>query len=127
MHFDLTRDRSMLAQLRARPHRTASRRPWLRLVSEVLQLAGGQAEFLRHGERPWASATFSGSRHTIALAFDGSDAVAQGEAFIATLPDHEFRIPGQLVADATIASVDHVSGAPPRLVVEADLLLLEDG
>lgn len=105
-------------------HRT--RRPWLRLLNAVLELAGSGAELLRHAERPWASATFAGTRHTIALRFDG-EAIAAGEAFLAALPDHEFAIPGQLVADAAVTTVEHELVPAPELQVEIELLLLEDG
>jgi hypothetical protein len=60
------------------------------------------------------------------MAFTGTQAVACGEQLIAALPDHEFTIPGQLVADATIASVEYENGPEPRMSVEAELLLLED-
>lgn len=103
-----------------------SRRPWLRLLNAVLELASGRAELLRHAERPWASSTFTGSRHTISLRFAG-EAVEAGEAFIAALPEHEFAIPGQLVADAAITSVEHEMLPEPSMQIEAELLLLEDG
>ncbi|TCM21918.1 hypothetical protein EDF56_101595 [Novosphingobium sp. PhB165] len=103
-----------------------SRGPWLLLLSDVLHLAGPRAEFQRHAERPWSSATFSGSRHTIALEFTGRDGLDAGEALIAALPDHEFTLPGQLVADATIAGVDHVAGSPACMIVEVELLLLDE-
>jgi hypothetical protein len=61
------------------------------------------------------------------LDFDGADAVRAGEEFIDELPEHEFRIPGQLVADATVREVDHRFGADERMVVTAVLLLLKEG
>ena len=62
----------------------------------------------------------------VMLDFNGSPAVEAGEDFIANLPEHEFTIPGQLVADATIKEVDHRFGADERMVVTAVLLLLEE-
>ena len=50
-----------------------------------------------------------------------------GEALIAMLPDHEFALPGQLVADASVSAVDHALAPSPRLTVTCELLLLEDG
>ena len=82
---------------------------------------------LRHAERPWASVTFSGTRHTIALGFAGDDAIAAGERFIAALPEHEFALNRQLVADAAVVSVDHATVPDARMVVEAELLLLDEG
>ena len=122
MQIDLAANAAMLF-----PHRRGARRtPWMPLVSALLELAGGRAELLRHTERAWASVTFTGSRHDVTLAFTGPEAVAAGELFIAALPDHEFAIPRQLVADATVLSVEHAALPEPRLVVEAQLLLLED-
>ncbi len=103
-----------------------ARRPWLRLLNAVLERAGRGAELLRHSERPWASVTFAGTRHTIVLRFSG-DAITDGESFIAALPEHEFAIAGQLVADAAIVAVEHELLPTPSLQVEAELLLLEDG
>lgn len=104
---------------------SATRDPWLRLLSEVMQLAGPDAEFVQHGERAWASATFTGTRHTITLIFEGTQAIARGETFIAALPDHEFSVPRHLVADAAIVAVEHRQG-PPHMTVEVELLMLED-
>jgi len=123
MRIDPRSDSEMLAALK--PQGT-SRRPWLRLLSAVVELAGNKGELLRHAERPWASATFSGTRHTIVLAFTGAAAIAAGEAFMEALPEHEFEIAGQLVADAAILSVEHETRPEPKMVVEAELLLLED-
>ncbi|MBD3730410.1 MAG: hypothetical protein IE933_11960 [Sphingomonadales bacterium] len=89
-------------------------------------LGRGHAVIARHGEKPWASITFSGSRHTIALAFHGADAVAAGEELVAALPDHEFTIPGQIVADAQVVAVAHTMLPRPVLEVEVEVLLLED-
>jgi len=102
------------------------RTPWLPLLSALLELARGQAALVQHSERAWASATFSGSRHTVRLAFTGEEAVEAGEQFIAALPEHEFAIPRQLVADAAVISADHVLLPEPLLEVEVQLLLLED-
>lgn len=102
------------------------RRPWRALLSALIEFAGGKAELLRHVERPWVSVTFSGTRHTVALAFTGAEAVAAAEAFIAALPEHEFAVPGQLVADAAVTAVRQEILPEPRLTVEVELLLLVD-
>ncbi len=102
------------------------RRPWQTLLSAVTQLAHGKAELLRHSERPWASVTFAGTRHSITLAFTGAEAIAAGERFIAALPEHEFTIPRQLVADAAVVAVTHELLPEPKLTVDVELLLLED-
>ena len=61
------------------------------------------------------------------LLFAGEDAVAAGERFIAALPDHEFALAGQLVADATVTEVEHRLLPSPRLIVTCEVLLLEEG
>ena len=45
---------------------------------------------------------------------------------VAELPEHEFAIPGQIVADAAILEVEHRLLPEPRLVVQCELLLLEE-
>ena len=123
MQIDHKADKEMAAAVRG-PH---VRRPWLQLLSAVMDLAGGKAELLRHSEHPWASITFTGSRHAITLAFTGTEAAAAGEDFIAALPEHEFNVPRQIVADAAVLSVEHVLMPGPKLTVEIELLLLEEG
>jgi len=102
------------------------RHPWALLMSALVDIASDRAALLRHVERPWASVTFSGTHHTFALAFVGAEAVVAGKAFIAALPDHEFTIPRQLVADAVVVMVEHEALPEPMLKVEVELLLLED-
>ncbi|WP_395394677.1 hypothetical protein WBP07_05250 [Novosphingobium sp. BL-8A] len=123
---DITVNATRAAIHRACGTEKRARGPWLALLSEVLTLAGPHAEFRHHAERPWCSATFSGSRHTIALEFSGQPAIDAAEVLIAALPDHEFTVPGQLVADATIAAASHEAGPPPRMIVDVELLLLDE-
>ena len=123
MHIDLTLDQTALAAQR----RAARGTPWMPLLSALIELGGGKGELLRHAERNWASVTFSGTRHSVVLAFTGAEAVAAGEAYIEALPDHEFAIPRQLVADAAVVEVEHTARPEPRLEVTAELLLLEEG
>ena len=98
-----------------------------RLREALMALGDFRGQVLSHGERAWASITFSGARHTLTLVFAGEEAVAAGEHFIAALPDHEFAIPGQLVADAAVTEVEHRLLPAPRLVVHCEMLLLEEG
>lgn len=103
-----------------------TRAPGERLRAALAELAGAQAVFTAHSERRWASITFAGARHRFVLSFAGEAGCEAGEAFIAALPDHEFAIPGQLVADADIVEVDHHIAPDMRMTVTAELLLLED-
>ena len=107
----------------ARPPR---RGPREKLSEALLALAEGKARIAAHSEKSWASITFAGARHRVELVFEGAEAVEAGECFIAFLPEHEFAIPGQLVADATIVEVEHRIVPDPRMVVQCELLLLED-
>lgn len=102
------------------------RNVWRQVVTALIDLSGGKGELLRHAERPWATATFAGTRHTVALCFSGPEAVAAGEALVSAVPEHEFTLPSQLVADATVASVEQEMLPRPRLTVEVELLLLND-
>ncbi|MEO1730917.1 MAG: hypothetical protein AAFR64_09275 [Pseudomonadota bacterium] len=107
---------------RYRPRRSAGDR----LREALLTVTKGTAELVSHEETAWSSITFNGTRHEIALEFIGHAAVEAGEEFIAALPEHEFRIPGQLVADASVREVDHRFGAEERMTVTCVLVLLEE-
>src|SRR5688572_7607290 len=104
----------------------ARREPRHRLRAALVALAKGHAAIFSHDERSWESVTFAGTRHRLELVFEGAAAVEAGELFIAFLPEHEFAIPGQLVADAAVTAVGHRL-EPPRMQVSCELLLLEEG
>jgi len=106
--------------------RARVRHPSVQLLDAIMRLAGGHGELISHGERPWASATFHGTRHTITLLFNDKEAATAADEFIAALPEHEFTIGGQLVADAVVSEVTHVTTPVERVVVEVELLLLAD-
>jgi hypothetical protein len=106
--------------------RPSRRSPWLQLLAALLELAEGEAELVRHDERAWASATFAGTRHSVVLAFTGAEAVAAADRFIAALPDHEFTIAQQLVADAAVIGVEQTALPQPRMVIELQMLLLDE-
>ena len=57
--------------------------------------------------RPWSSATFEGERHRFDLRLCGdSEALGQGlERLTDLLPDAEFDLPGQIVAEARLTSM----------------------
>jgi hypothetical protein len=97
-----------------------------RLREELQALAAGHAEFLSHSEKSWASVTFAGTRHRLDLAFKGDDAIEAAETFIAYLPEHDFAIPRQLVADAAVTAVDQRIGPDARMDLCIELLLLDE-
>ena len=102
------------------------RTPGERLVAAITELAQGYGEVLSHQETAWASITFSGRRHSLRILYDGVIPAEAGEDMIAALPDHEFSIPGQLVADATISAVDHRLLPDERLEVVLEVLMLDE-
>ncbi|MFA7597173.1 MAG: hypothetical protein WCY92_12550 [Novosphingobium sp.] len=106
--------------------RRSARAPTQRLREAIAALAGPGGEILDHAESSWASITFSGTRHRLNLRFSGMEGIEAGESFIEALPEHEFAIPRQLVADASIGSVEHRLLPHPRLDVSVELLLLEE-
>ena len=122
MFVDTTARCPMIEALR----REGARGPWLGLLGELTKIAGGGTQLLRHAERPWSSNTFSGAQHTFHLAFEGPANVAGGEHLIAALPDHEFSLPGRIVADATVIAVEHSLIDGPRLTITAELLVLDE-
>jgi hypothetical protein len=115
----------MTAQAHLKPVPYRPERPVTQLVTDAIHELAGSGLIVQHTERQWASVTFAGSRHRLELLFEGSDAVKAGERFIAFLPEHEFDIPGQLIADAAVTEVESQT-APPRLRVACELLLLDE-
>ena len=102
------------------------RDPASRLIAALQALGEDRGVLLGHEQRRWASITFAGARHTLALRFAGTDAVEAGERFIAALPEHEFAIPRHLVADATVTAARHNLLPEPVLEVECEVLLLDE-
>ena len=107
---------------RYRPRRSTADR----LRDALLALTEGHGELISHEETPWSSITFTGTRHEITLDFNGSEAVTSGAVFVTDRPEHEFRIPGHLVADASVREVDHRFGVEERMIITVVLLLLEE-
>jgi len=118
-------DRTPTQRLSTRPVRTI-RSSSSRLIDAVAALAVSGI-LIDHRETSWASITFAGTRHSMSWLFSGADAVECGEAFIAALPDHEFRLPGCLVADATIVEVSSRQLPEPTMSVKVEVLLLDEG
>lgn len=126
MHIETALRARTLETKSARPPRPVRRTMAERVVEALQAIAEGKTTVLRHTEKSWASITFAGTRHRLVLEFEGEEAVQAGECFIAYLPEHEFAIPGHLVADAAVVEVDSVL-QPTKLTVTCELLLLEEG
>ena len=67
----------------------------------------------------WASATFAGARHRLTLAAPASPAL---DAWLATLPEAEFALPGHLVADLVAERIVRTGGT---LTAELEILTIE--
>lgn len=68
--------------------------------------------------RPWASVTFSGARHRLALCIPGPGAAAAADAFLDGLAERDFALAGHVLAD--IVLVDRRDeDEQVRLILEA--------
>ena len=87
-----------------------------RLVRQLARLVSGPAEMIPiypmlavEGvlSTPWSSATFEGERHRLDLRLHGDSATiaAALDRLIALLPDAEFDLPGEIVAEARLVSM----------------------
>ncbi len=110
----------------AAPAAKTRRAPGQRLAEALIVLGGGKCRITRQSEQNWASITFAGTRHTFDVVFEGEAAIEIGEDFIAALPEHQFSVRGQLVADAEVTKVDH-RAAPPLMKITCELLLIDEG
>lgn len=80
---------------------------------------GAPVTFELVASRPWASITFSGERHRLALCLPGPGAQAAVDAFLDGLEDREFALRGQLLADIEATGVARDADGQIRLTLEA--------
>lgn len=92
-----------------------------RALDHSARCAGCAIEIFARVERPWCSATFTGSRHEVTLSAASHD--APFDAWLAGLPEAEWTLRGHLVADCSVARLPN--HAPSRLVTLAFLLIAE--
>lgn len=72
------------------------------LLAELLNLLGPDARLLHAHEREWASITFTGARHRFVFELPDASLVTPAvRRAIAGLPEHEFTVRGEIVADCT--------------------------
>jgi len=90
------------------------------LCAALLRMAA-PAQIIRSQDRPWASVTFSGARHWITLHVPSDRA----GALVAELPEADFNLPGQLVADLAITAT-HALGTETQLDIEALTVIYAD-
>ena len=74
--------------------------------------------------RPWASVTFTGEQHSLAIRLSGPDAGAAADALLDGIEEREFALPGHIVisiAAAGRAQTDSAIGVKlEALTIEAD-------
>jgi hypothetical protein len=75
--------------------------------------------------RPWASVTFSGARHRIALTLEGEGAAAAADSFAARLGDAEFDLQGHILADIVLAGEER-SPSGDRVAMRVEALTVEN-
>ena len=114
----------------ARPARShLGHRPRLtsgqRLAQALFDRAGPLARLVRHGETQWSSATFTGSRHTFVLRFQGDEAVAAAEALTIAISDADLEIQGALIAEITVTRFHQTLLPHPEAEIEVSALLLD--
>jgi hypothetical protein len=102
--------------------------PHARLLRCLLHLAGPAARVESASCRPWASATFQGSRHLVELRFGGAAAHAGATAMAERTPDADFSIPGHIVADVSIDGMELVRDdtSCPTALLRLSALTVED-
>ncbi|KUR76162.1 hypothetical protein [Novosphingobium sp. Fuku2-ISO-50] len=112
-----------------RPSRHAGHRPRVtsgqRLAQALFDLAGPLARLVRHGETQWSSATFTGSRHTFVLRFQGAEAVDHAEALTLAISDDEVTVLGALIAEITVTRFSQTLLPEPEAEIEISALLLD--
>lgn len=106
--------------------RPPRRDPHLRLIAQLTELAGTDSSVIATSTRPWASATFVGAKHMVALRFHGQDHSHQAARFSSDLPEWEFHISGHIVADACIDGCE-VSQERMSAHLPAEAGLIEEG
>jgi hypothetical protein len=97
----------------ARP-KGCRRDPGSLLAGQLKTLVGDRAAVSLQRERTWASITFTGTRHCLAVDWADTADLTEIRKFAATLPDHEFIIPGYFIADILVTKQSKT-----QLLVEA--------
>ena len=92
----------------------------LRALGDRFAGFGGAFRLEALASRPWASVTFSGARHEIAISLEGQGAAAAADLFLVGLDEAEFELAGHILADIAVAGDERSSGGDSvRLRIEA--------
>lgn len=79
------------------------------LIEQLEKLLGETCAVTLRREKPWASITFSGTRHYIEIRINARTDEPAIIELISALPDHEFDLPGYFVADTLVH--EHETGS----------------
>ena len=109
---------------RYKPVRATESLSTRRLLRSLLDLAGPDAEVRCTETTPWASALYDGARHMIQMELSGEDAEVLAEALKTLLPDAEFLIMGNIVADLSVD--EHVVLDAQRHRLDLSVLTIAD-
>lgn len=88
------------------------------LLRALRQRAGAEPVVEEMRTTPWASITFSGARHVIALRFEGEDARRNAQALTDGLDYAEFDLGGHILADIIVVGSSFAEDNA-RLIIEA--------
>ena len=93
----------------------------LRVIARIVEMP---VSFEEIRSRSWASVTFTGARHQIALLLEGEGADTAADAFLAKLDVAEFRLRGHILADIALIAREAAGDGSVRIRIEA--LTVED-
>lgn len=93
--------------------------PFLRALQALLP----DAQITVSALRDWRSMTFNGQQLFLSARMTGEDVHQRARIFSEQLPEHEFAIPGQLVADASVVAIREVGDG---VAMAIETLILDD-
>ena len=91
------------------------------LIAQIAALVGPDYIVKITRERSWASVTFSGTRHSVAIGPALNANTPLPSVFAAQIAEHEFDLPGRFVADVLLDDRKAQSGA-----ITAEILTIID-
>jgi hypothetical protein len=94
------------------------------LLRAIVNFMNFEVSFEEIRSRSWASVTFTGARHEVALRMEGEGAGEVGDRFCANLSDAEFDLRGHILADISLIAHEALPEGGVRIRFEA--LTVED-
>ena len=94
--------------------RARQRDPASSIADQIRALAGGRVRVTLERERPWASITFTGTRHSFVVERTDATTPDDMKNLARALPEHEFAMRAYFLADILVTNQSE-----SRLLVEA--------